>query len=162
MVGQVDTQAAVDLANHVLATIVAHFAAAEIAIPERQLVVIGELAVDAECLGVMFGGMHVGPPGNEISQPYKGDQPRSAIFDVELWRNVATGGEGGAPRAKARAPKAATITAEANIAMIDCWLLLEAAFLCDQMNAGVIASTAPLPPQGGLQGISLSLTLQVP
>lgn len=161
--GQVDdSQAVVNLANYVLDTIVGGFDAASIALPERRLIVIGELTVDTECLGVMFGGLHVGPPGNEVGQPYRGEQPRTCIFDVELWRKITTGGEGGAPRARARVPNTSVVTAQAQVAMVDSWVLLQSAYLCDQMNAGVIASTAPLPPQGGLQGISLSLSLQVP
>jgi hypothetical protein len=167
--GQVIDDPVGDLAQHVLDTIVATYEAAVatpdtqvLRLPKRQEIVVGAMTVEGEHgqLGVMFGGCHVGPPGNEMSSPFRGDQPRSAIFNIELWRAVSTG-RGGATTA--RAPKASKVTEQAKIAMLDAWILLQAAFACDYVGGpGVIASTSPLPPEGGLQGIQLSLTLQVP
>lgn len=167
--GQVVDDPVGDLAQHVLDTIVATYDTIVnapdspiTALPERREIVIGALAVDDKrgVLGVMFGGTHVGPPGNELSSPFKGNQPRSAIFNVELWRPVDTGRSGAAA---ARAPKAAVIIDQAKTAMLDSWYLIEAAFKCDFPGGpGVIASTSPLAPSGGQQGIQLSLTLQVP
>lgn len=167
--GQVIDDPVGDLAQHVLDTIIATFGAAAavadspvLPIPKRRGIVVGSMAVEDKNgqLGVMFGGCHVGPPGNELSSPFKGDQPRSAIFNIELWRAISTG-RGGATAA--RAPKASVVSDQAKTAMLDAWYLLEAAFKCDFTGGpGVIASTSPLAPMGGLQGIQLSLTIQVP
>lgn len=169
--GQGDIDPVVALAQHVLDTVVATYETATAALPDfvslkplpkRREIVVGEFSVEDPKggVGVMFGGCHVGPPGNELSSPFKGDSPRSAIFSVELWRPVSTG-RGGA--ATARAPKAAVVIGQADVAMVDSWLLLEAAFAMDFPGGpGVIASTSPLAPNGGVQGIQLSLTLQVP
>lgn len=148
-----------DLAQHVLDSVVATFDGAGIALPDRRVIVIGELPVDKEIVGVMFGGVHVGPPANEVSGPFRGEQPRTGVFDVQIWRNISVG-EGGARGY--RPPRSDTVIDQARIAMLDAWYLLEAAYLCDEMHVGVVATTAPLPPQGGLQGISLSLSVQVP
>ena len=148
------------LALVVLDTIVNEYEQRGLDLPADRRVVVGELAVEGETLGVMFGGCHVGPPGNELSQPFRGDNPRSAIFSIELWRKISTG-KGGARTA--RAPRADVVTAQASTTMVDSWVLLEAAFKCDYIGGpGVIAATAPLAPSGGLQGVTLSLTLQVP
>lgn len=167
--GQVVDDPVGDLAQHVLDVLVTTFEsmAAQpdspvLKLPERREIVVGELVVEGEKgqVGVMFGGCHVGPPGNELSSPWKGEQPRSAIFNVELWRPISTG-RGGARTA--RAPKASVVTEQAKTAMLDAWYMIEAAFKMDFPGGpGVIASTSPLPPQGGLQGIQLSLTIQVP
>lgn len=156
---QSDIEPVFALAQHVLDTIVGYYETADVKLPERRVVVIGELTVDKEVLGVMFGGTHIGAPGNELSTPMRGEAPTTAVFSVELWRKVDVG-RGGARGY--RPPKSARVTDDAGMAMIDCWLLQRAALLCDQMSVGVIATTAPLPPQGGLQGINLSLQLQVP
>lgn len=148
------------LALVVLDTIISEFEDRGLDLPKDRRIVVGELAVEGQVLGVMFGGCHVGPPGNELSQPFRGDSPRTAIFSIELWREISTG-RGGAKTA--RAPRADVVTAQANTTMVDTWVLLEAAFKCDYPGGpGVIASTAPLPPSGGLQGVTLSLSLQVP
>jgi hypothetical protein len=147
------------LAQSVLDTVVATFESVGIALPNRQEITVGDLVVDNEVLGVMFGGVHVGPPANEVSQPYRGNQPRTALFDIQLWRTVDTG-EGGARGYTP--PKTSRVISQAKTAMLDAWYLLEAAYRCDQMNVGVVATTAPLPPQGGLQGIALSMSVQVP
>lgn len=170
-----DLNAVVDLAQHVLDTYVAVFDAADRELPKRREIVIGELVVEDEgsgrnagVFGVMYGGHHVGAPGNEMSAPLRGDAPTTGVFNIELWRPVTTTGGGGARRA----PKASVITDQAKEAMIDSWLLMRAAYACDHWDAtdtipdwdgpGVIASVAPLPPQGGLQGMNVSLSLQVP
>lgn len=163
------------LAQRVLDTILATYEAArkaiepidkelakDLKIPKRQIIAVSEVPVDDDNgqIAVMFGGTHIGPPGAELTTPMKWDHaPRTAIFDIQLWRAISTG-RGGA--STARAPKAEVVTRQAKVAMQDSWLLLEAAFKMDDASgAGVIASTAPLPPQGGLQGIALSVSLQV-
>src|SRR4051794_21726672 len=97
------------LALVVLETIVNEYDTRGLDLPKNRRIVIGELAVDDEILGVMFGGCHVGPPGNELSQPFRGDVPRTAIFSIELWRKISTG-RGGAKTA--RAPRADVVTAQ--------------------------------------------------
>lgn len=158
---QADSTAVVELTQYVYDTIISYLESCGIEVPKRRSIVIAELVVDDNegVFGVIFGGTHVGPPGGEIAGPIKGDAPRTAVYDIELWRKVSTQSGGGA---RARRPAGDAITDQAKTTMKDTWALQQAAYLCDRLNAGVIATTAPLPPEGGLQGVSLSLQLQVP
>jgi hypothetical protein len=147
------------LAQHVLATIVATYAErAEFAttLPARQLVAIGTVAVDSPLLAVMFGGVAVGPPGNELTVPMRDNDPRTAQMNVELWRPIRTSLPSGLPAS------ATAVSADSEVTMQDAWLLLESAYACDQLGVGVIASVAVNEPEGELVGVSMSLSLQVP
>lgn len=167
-----DNLAIVNLAQHVLDTIVTVFAEAGVALPDSQVITIGSVAVDSAegVLAVMFGQTYTGAPGNEMSTPLRGDAPISATFNVELWRGISTRGGGGA---RPRPPKTSVISDQAKSSIVDAWLLQQAAYRCNHFEAsddfpnpydgpGVIATVAALPPEGGTQGTSLSLVMQVP
>jgi hypothetical protein len=148
------------LAQHILDTIVSIYAAkgeAATPLPSRRLTTIGSVAVDETLLAVMFGGVAVGPPGNELNQPRRGEtDPRTATFNVELWRNAGTSSPNGMA-----APARMTSDA-AKIVMQDAWLLLESAYACDQLGVGIIANVAVNEPQGDLVGCSMTIEVQVP
>lgn len=126
-------------------------------LPERRLVTIGSVSVDVPLLAVMFGGSTIGPPGNELTRPLRGDTPRSAAFNVELWRPIETSMPGGFEPAPAD-----VVSAWSEVVMQDTWWLLEAAARCDQMGVGVIASVTVNEPQGDMVGCSMGLELQIP
>jgi hypothetical protein len=148
------------LAQHILDTIVGIYAAkAEVAtpLPSRQLITIGSVAVDEPLLAVMFGGVAVGPPGNELNQPRRGEtDPRSATFNVELWRQAGTSLPSGMPGTPQR------INDAAKVIMQDSWLLLESAYACDQLGVGIIANVVVQASQGDMIGASMAIEVQVP
>lgn len=147
------------LAQFVLETIISTYAArAEVAtpLPSRHVVTVGSVAIDAPTLAVMFGGLSVGLPGNDLSRPFRSNEPRSADFNIELWRPITTAQPTGLPAS------AASISRSSEVTMQDTWLLLESAYACDQLGVGVIASTVIHEPQGDMIGVTMSLTLQVP
>lgn len=146
-------------ARHLLNTIVETYernAEVATALPLRQLVTIGSVSVDAPLVAVMYGGIAVGPPGNELNIPYRIEAPRSLTFNVELWRETPTVTTSG------HAPSTQAVSAAAEVVMQDSWLLLEAAFASDQTGVGVIANAAVNAPQGGMIGVSMSVEQQVP
>jgi hypothetical protein len=148
------------VARYILATIERKFEEAEIELPTLRVITVGSVAVDGPKLAIMFGGVYAGPPGNERNVPQsnrgEGWVPRSAVFNVELWRNIpALTSSGNAP-----SPEVETAAAEA--VTQDAWLLLEAAYDSDQLGVGVIARVDVNPPEGEYQGISLIVELQVP
>jgi hypothetical protein len=148
------------VARHLLATIETQFSAAGIELPARRVITVGSVAVDDELLAVMFGGVYTGLPGNEQNTPVsnrgEGFVPRTAVFNVELWRYVpALTGSGQAP-----SPEIETAAAEKTTD--DAWHLLEAAFNSDQMGIGVIARVDVNEPQGEYHGISMVVELVIP
>jgi hypothetical protein len=126
-------------------------------LPARRLVTIGSVSVDEPLLAVMFGGTHVGPPGNELTTPLRSDVPRTAEFNVELWRPIETSMPGGFEPASA-----ADVSAYSEVVMQDAWLLLDAAYKCDQLGIGVIASISVNEPTGDTVGCTMGLSLQIP
>src|SRR5688500_13442088 len=104
------------VARHLLATIENQFSEAGIELPARRVITVGSVAVDdAELLAVMFGGVYTGPPGNELNSPISnrsgGFVPRTASFNVELWRFIpALTSTGQAPSAAIETAAAEAVT----------------------------------------------------
>jgi len=132
------------------------FQEAGVELPPRRLVTIGTVSVDEPLLAVMYGGTSVGTPGNEMTVPMRQEQPRSATWNVELWRSQPILGAGG------RIPTPEQERDAAETIMNDQWLLIQSAYAADQMGVGVIARVGVNEPQGGTVGSSMSLELQIP
>jgi hypothetical protein len=150
------------LARWILAKIEETYEAAVLAghataLPERRLLAIGAIAVDSPQLAVMFGGISVGPPGQEPTTPMRANQPRTAAFNIELWRPINTSAPGGLEPAPA-----IEVSGDSEVVMQDSWLLLESSYKCDQLGIGVIASVVVNEPQGEMVGCSMGLELQIP
>jgi hypothetical protein len=144
------------LARWILRTIEETYAEAGVELPDRRVLTAGSVAVDTPLLAVMFGGLLVGPPGNELSTPMHVESPRSATFNIELWRTEPTIGP------SAIIPTEAEESAAAEVVMQDAWLLGEAAGRADQMGVGVIWRVAVNEPQGGMVGAAMAMDIQVP
>lgn len=144
------------VARLILERIVAMYEENDTPLPARRLITIGSVAVDDELVAVMFGGVSVGPPGNELNQPLRQEQPRSMVYNVELWRDTPSITESGT------APQPQEIQDASEIIMHDAWLLLEAAYTADMTGVGIIANVTVLEPQGQLHGVAMNLELQVP
>lgn len=143
-------------ARFLLDTIVRVFDENTVVLPERRVITVGSVAVDSPVLAVMYGGLTVGPPGNELNTPFKGESPRTVVFNVELWRSTPAFGPGG------REPSAALVTSTAETSMDDSWWLMQAAFESDQSGSGIVASVTPNAPQGEMVGVSMTVEQQVP
>lgn len=143
-------------ARYLLETIVNVYAEQGIDLPTRQVITIGSVAVDGPVLAVMYGGITVGPPGNEMSTPYRGDSARTLTFNVELWRETPVIGMSGS------VPPASAVTDAAEATMEDSWWLMESAFASDQMGIGIVASATVNEPQGGMVGVSMMMEMVVP
>lgn len=161
VVGAIQYPAGVNLpvasaAQYLLATIVQTYADVGIALPSRHVITVSTVAVEEPLIAVMYGGATVGPPGNELRGPSQDDAPRSLLFNVELWRGAPGLGSNGLP------PAADDVTAAAEMAMQDSWLLLDAAYRSDQIGVGIVARTAVLAQQGDMIGISLMLEMVTP
>ncbi len=126
-------------------------------LPARRVITVGTISVDTPVLAIMYGGTAIGLPGNDFTQPMKGDAIHTASFNIELWRTVQTSSAGGL----LPAPDA-TITQNAFTTMQDSYALLTAAGECDPRQAGVVASVEVNEPSGDMQGVSMLLQIAIP
>jgi hypothetical protein len=130
-------------------------------IPSRRYWTFGPPAVDCEQLVISFVQMYLGPPGGEIAEPRRCNDPRSAILQISVSREVPTAQQNGAP------PTAESIIKGNKASVYDSWILMESAAQLDSWETsgfglGVIATIETTPPEGGYQTIVLTLTLAVP
>lgn len=145
------------LARFVLKTIEDVYEEASIDLPDRRLLTIGSVAVDEPLVAVMYGGLVAGPPGNETNfQAHGGMLPRTALFNIEIWRETPAIGPSGLLPSSAEESKAAEAT------MQDTWLLAESALRTDQMLVGVVYRIGVHAPEGQLAGCSMTLEVQIP
>jgi hypothetical protein len=126
-------------------------------LPKRQVITVGSVTVDSPVLAVMYGGTSIGLPGNDFTQPIRGDALKSASFNIELWRPVQLSSASGL----LPAPDS-VVTQHAFTTMQDSYALLEAAGACDPRQAGVVASVAVNEPSGDMQGVSMLLQIAIP
>ena len=145
------------MARHLLNTINTVFDEAGISLPARQYVAVGALStVDKEQLVVMYGGTYAGLPGNEFTAPVGEEDPKSATFNVELWREMPALSMSGT------APSEEEIAAASEMVMDDSWWLLQSAFAANQRGPGVIARVGVNEPQGDYHGLSMIVEMNIP
>jgi hypothetical protein len=130
-------------------------------IPSRRYWTFGQPAVDCEQLVVSFIQMYLGPPGGEIAEPRRCNDPRSAILEISVSREVPVSQPNGAP------PTAELILESNRVSAYDAWILMESASQLDTWETsgfglGVIATVQTTAPEGGFQTIALTLTLAIP
>jgi hypothetical protein len=129
-------------------------------LPTRRYLATGQApAVDEEQISVMFGGIYLGPPGNEMTTPYNGEAPRSMSLLVQLWRRIPALTDFG------NVPSAESISVASEILMHDSWLLVTAgAEFATQpgYNSGLIANAGVNEPQGEFAGVALTMEIQIP
>lgn len=131
-------------------------------IPDRRYWTLGTASVDCEQLVVSFIQMYIGSPGDEVTEPRRCMDPRSATVHVQIVRKVPTVTASGKP------PSADTIQEYSQLQAYDAWVLLESAAQLDAWattggyGLGVIATVETSEPQGGFQSTILTLTSAVP
>jgi len=152
------------LAEHlqqVLDNVVATYASYNMPLPDRQYWTLGQTVVDCEQLVVCLLQMYIGPPGDEVSQPRRCNDPRSATINISVSRQIPVVGPSG------KAPSGDKIQDGMTAAAYDAWILMEAMRSFDTWDPvgfglGVVATLETPPPEGGFQTTVLTLTSAVP
>ena len=137
------------------------FQSYNVTLPSRRYWIMGTPALDCEQVVVSFIQMYLGPPGDEASTPQRCTVPRSAVVSISISRQVPVVGQNGRPPAADKIEEASYISA------IDAWVLMESVREFDMWDdsgygLGVIATVESSGPEGGLQTVSMQLTLAVP
>ena len=127
-------------------------------IPGRRYWTMADPAVDCEQLVVSFIQAYIGAPGDEVTEPRRCNDPRSATIHVSVSRKVPTAGPQG------QAPSAEMIQMASRVQAYDAWILLHTAADLDTwatsggFGLGVIATVETSAPEGGFQTTVLTLT----
>lgn len=131
-------------------------------IPGRRYYTLAAPVIDCEQLSVSFIQMYLGAPGDEATEPRRGQDPRSASLSIQIARAVPTAQANGQP------PSTDSIQAAAEVSALDAWILIESINKFDSWaqdgpyGLGVIATVDSDPPEGGFQVTRMTITMAVP
>jgi hypothetical protein len=161
-ISEVDEEATrvVDFLDEVLSRIEATFQSYNIPLPSRRYWTVGQPALDCEQLVLTLIQIYLGPPGDQASQPYRCNQPRTAVMSVMVSREIPVVGQNGRP------PTAEKIKEASQISAIDAYALMSSINSLDTWEPGgyglgVIATADISPPEGGFQTVSMQLTMAI-
>lgn len=127
-------------------------------VPERRYWTMADPAVDCEQLVVSFIQAYIGAPGDEVTEPSRCNDPRSATVHISVSRKVPIAGPQG------QAPSAKIIQQDSRVQAYDAWILLHTAADLDTwatsggFGLGVIATVETSEPEGGFQTTVLTMT----
>jgi hypothetical protein len=163
----------VEIADLILNTVVATYADQGVALPERRYLAVGgqgETVHDCEQLTVSFEQGYSGLPGNQAQEPAKYIGPRTAVFIVEVVRQLPL------PNTQASNPTTTVPSryssdmsvqvlpadVQSDIArkqMVDAMLLIDAGLRAGETTmVGALADVSAGSPQGGYQAMTCVIT----
>jgi hypothetical protein len=151
-----------DMLEGVLERVESVFQSHNVNLPSRRYWALGDQpAIDCEQVVVTLLQLYLGPPGAQVNQPQRCNQPRTATLAVSISREVPVVGQNG------RAPSAEKLSLSASYAAIDAWVLMQSVNLFDMWDdtgygLGVIATLETSQPEGGFQTVVLQITMAVP
>jgi len=131
-------------------------------LPTRRYYTFGTPVVDCEQLVVSLVQIYLGSPGDEVTEPRRCNDPRTATVNVSVSREVPIAQQNGNP------PTPQAMQEANKVASYDSWILMESVNDLDiwaspgGFGLGVIATLDYEPPQGGYQTTVLTLTMAVP
>lgn len=163
----------VEIADHILNTVVATYAEQGIDLPARRYLAVGgqgDTVHDCEQLTVSFEQGYSGLPGNQAQEPVKYVSPRTAVFIVEVVRALplpnTTASNPTTPVPSRYSSDLAVQVLPADVQsdiarkqMIDAMLLMDAGLRAGETTlTGSLADVTAGSPQGGYQAMSLVIT----
>lgn len=130
-------------------------------LPGRQYWTMGLPSIDCEQLVISFNQLYLGPPGSQVGEPQRCNNPRTAVITITVARKIPVVGQNGRP------PTADAIEQGSYMSAIDSWVLMESVRLLDQwddygLGLGVISTLEAGDPEGGFQTVSMEVTMAVP
>lgn len=170
----IDPQEFVEIADHIMNTVVATYAEHGIDLPARRYLAVGGVGMtvhDCEQLTVSFEQGYSGLPGNQAETPARCGGPRTGVYVIEVVRAVAEPNTAVAnPATPAPSRFGQEVTGvqplppdvQSDIArkqMVDAMLLLDAGLRAGETTlTGSLVDVSAGQPQGGFQGMILTLT----
>jgi hypothetical protein len=170
----IDPNEFVEVAEHILNTIVTIYGEHGVDLPARRYLAVGgqgETVHDCEQVTVSFDQGYSGLPGNQAFEPVRCSSPRTGVFVVEVVRSIGT------PNTAAAAPDtmipnrlaqvttgvgvlpADVLTEIAKKQMVDAMLLMEAGLRAGETTyTGSITDISAGSPQGAYQAMIMTVT----
>lgn len=163
----------VEIADLILNTVVATYADQGVALPERRYLAVGgqgDTVHDCEQVTVSFEQGYSGLPGNQAQEPATANDPRTAVFIVEVVRQLPLPNTTSANPATTVQSRYASdmrvqvlpVDVQSDIArkqMVDAMLLLDAGLRAGQTTTtGALVDISAGSPQGGYQAITAVIT----
>lgn len=164
----------VNIADHILNTVVATYADHGIDLPARRYLAVGgqgSTVHDCEQVTVSFEQAYSGKPGMQAQEPSKCDSIRSGVYLVEVVRALPTPNTVNAnPATTVPSRYGQTVTGgeilpaeiQSDMArrqMVDAMLLMDAGLRAGETTTvGSLADVSAGQPQGGFQAMTLVLT----
>ena len=163
----------VDIADHILNTVVATYADQEVALPERRYLAVGgqgDTVHDCEQVTVSFEQGYSGLPGNQAQEAVKSSDPRSAVFIVEVVRQLPLPNTLSAnPNTTVQSRYASDMSVQvlpadvqsaiARRQMQDAAILMDAGLRAGETTmTGALADISAGSPQGGYQAMTMVIT----
>lgn len=128
---------------------------ASIPLPARRYWTLSTSAGDNEQVVIALTQMYIGTPNEQIPVPSRCDGPRTYTMTVQVLRCIPTSDDSGNPPTPEAIRKASAYQA------IDMWLLTDAMQAIAGIDAALVTVDAG-PAEGGLQGVTATITQQVP
>jgi len=153
-----DSKNILNMAPQLLEAVVGIFAQANVPLPQRQYWMTGRPAEDCEQVVVSLLQVYLGTPGDQATTPRQCSDPRSAVYNISITREVPVSQQNGNP------PTPASLQAASEWAAVDAWLLIDNLKSFDSAfsGKGIIATVLVDDPQGGVQSTNLNLTVVIP
>lgn len=148
--------------NEVLNRLVTVYDSFNMPLPTRRYYTFGTPVVDCEQAVVSLAQIYLGTPGDEVSEPRRCNDPRTATLNISISREVPIAQANGNP------PTEAAMMEANKVAAYDSWALMESINELDTwaspggFGLGVIATLDYEPPQGGFHTTVLTLTMAIP
>jgi len=169
-----DAQEFVQIADHILNTVVATYADHGVDLPTRRYLAVGgqgSTVHDCEQLTVSFEQGYSGLPGSQAQEPAKCATPRTGVYIVEVVRALPNSNTADANPATPVPTRYGQVTTGVQILpadvqsdharkqMVDAMLLLDAGLRAGETTlTGSLADVSAGQPQGGFQAMTLILT----
>lgn len=169
-----DPQEFVQIADHILNTVVATYADHGVDLPARRYLAVGGQGTtvhDCEQVTVSFEQGYSGRPGSQAQEPVKCASMRTGVYIVEVVRALPSPNTDDANPATPVPSRYGQVTTGVQILpadvqseharkqMVDAMLLLDAGLRAGETTlSGSLADVTAGSPQGGYQAITLVLT----
>ncbi len=151
-----DDLSLVTLAQTILDGVIDGYGAKSITLPGRQYYTVGTPANDCEQIVVAWQQAYLGLPGDEASLPQPCDATKTAVFSVQLCREMPVVSQSG------KAPKAEDIQARSAALLLDAYVLFDVVSHIDPFGLGVIVTVDVVEVSGGLGCVQVQTTLAIP
>jgi len=148
--------------QEVLSRVVNVYDSYNMPLPARRYYTFGAPVIDCEQLVVSLAQLYLGTPGDEVSEPRRCNDPRTATLNISVSREVPIVQPNGNP------PTTQSVIEANRVGAYDSWILMESINNLDTWASpggyglGVIATLDFEEPQGGFQTTVLTITMAVP